>query len=54
MPLTTYAEVVDAINNRALIDRINSTTNPMPRSGLMPIETRELIQKWVNEGLLEQ
>ena len=53
MSLTTYSEVVDAVNNRNLINRINSTSNPMPVGGLMPSNTRQLIQTWVNNGMPE-
>lgn len=53
MGLTTYLEVKDAVENRFLIDRINDTNNPMPESGLLPIATRALIEKWVNQGMPE-
>lgn len=53
MSLITYTQVVNAIQNRGLINRINSTTNPMPQSGLMSKENRDLFQQWIDDGLLE-
>lgn len=54
MPLVTFDNVVDAIENRGLLNRINNNSAPMPPSGLLPLPTRELIQQWVDDGLLEQ
>ena len=51
MSLTTYNQVKSNINN--IINRINNTSSPMPQSGLMPIATRNLIQQWKDDGLLE-
>jgi hypothetical protein len=53
MSLTTYQEVKNAVNSRGLINRINSTTNPMPPTGIMSINNRTLIQQWKDDGLLE-
>lgn len=53
MSLTTYDEVKEAVENRGLIVRINSATNPMPQSGLLPQVSRDLIQQWEDDGLLE-
>lgn len=53
MSLTTYSEVKSAVQNRGLINSINNATNPMPKSGLMSQTNRELVQKWVDDGLLE-
>ncbi|MGK0252923.1 MAG: putative membrane protein [Mariniflexile sp.] len=53
MSLTTYTEVRNAVNNRGLITRINNANNPMPQTGLMSQNNRDLIQKWVDDGLLE-
>lgn len=53
MSLTTYAEVVDAVNTRFLIDRINDAANPMPEAGLLPSSTRQLIETWVSQGMKE-
>lgn len=54
MSLTTYSQVKNAVENRGLIARINSTSNPMPTSGLMSKKNRDLIQKWKDDGLLEK
>lgn len=51
MSLTTYFEVVDAVDNRGLLGRINSTSNPMPPGGRMPAATRQLIEDWIDQGL---
>ena len=48
---TTYSQVKNDINR--IIHSINSTSNPMPPSGLMPSQTRNLVQQWKNDGLLE-
>ncbi len=53
MALTTFEEVMNAVENRGLITRINSTTNPMPASGRMPAATRQLIEDWVDQGFPE-
>lgn len=51
MSLTTYIEVVDAVTNRGLLGRINSTSNPMPPEGRLPSGTRQLIEDWINLGM---
>ncbi len=53
MALTTYEEVMNAVENRGLLSRINSTTNPMPAAGRMPAATRQLIEDWVDQGFPE-
>ena len=53
MSLTTYSQVKSALENRGLVNRINSITNPMPQSGLMSQSNRDLIQQWIDDGLLE-
>lgn len=47
----TYDQVKNNIDN--ILGRINNVSDPMPQSGLMPIENRNLIQKWKDDGLLE-
>lgn len=49
--LTTYNQVQSRINS--IISRINNASNPMPTTGLMPQATRDLIQQWKDDGLLE-
>jgi uncharacterized membrane protein len=53
MSLTTLSLVQSAIQNRGLLSRINSTTNPMPPDGLMPQAPRSLIAEWANQGFPE-
>ncbi len=51
LDLTTYQNVKNAAENGTLIQRINSTSNPMPTNGLMPAELRAKMDKWVTDGL---
>lgn len=53
MSLTTYNDVRGAVETRNLLGRINSTTNPMPPTGLLPNDTRQLIEDWVDLGMPE-
>jgi uncharacterized membrane protein len=53
MSLTSLTLVQNAVENRGLINRINSTTNPMPPDGLMPMASRQLIADWVDQGFPE-
>ena len=53
MPLLTLEQVADAVNNRNLLGRMNSTTRPMPPSGRLPLATRQLIEDWIDLGLPE-
>ncbi|NMH86669.1 hypothetical protein [Flavivirga algicola] len=49
--LTTYTQVKDRID--IILTRINSSSSPMPPTGQMPFGNRDIIQKWKNDGLLE-
>ncbi|MFP2996510.1 hypothetical protein ABN763_11390 [Spongiivirga sp. MCCC 1A20706] len=53
MSLVTYNQVVDAVNNRNLVSRINSTSAPMPQTGRMSATLRETIERWVEAGMPE-
>lgn len=53
MSLTTYAQVKNAVENRGLLARINSTTNPMPPTGQLPGGTRRIISDWIDLGMPE-
>ena len=53
MSLTTYNDVRGAVETRNLLARINSTTNPMPPTGLMQNDTRQVIEDWVDAGMPE-
>lgn len=55
-PLGTYAEVVDAVQNAGLLDRIqrqNGEDGVMPQSGRMPQNNIDVIVQWNTDGLLE-
>ncbi len=49
--LTTYTQVKDKVD--IILTRINSASSPMPPTGQMPIGNRDIIQKWKDDGLLE-
>ncbi|WP_373072941.1 hypothetical protein [Zeaxanthinibacter enoshimensis] len=53
MSLTTLQQVRSAVQSRNLLGRINSTTNPMPPDGLLPVSARNAIQAWVDAGFPE-
>lgn len=56
MPLTTYTNVKDAVENRGLINRISSTDLgfSMPFGGpRLPQNLIDLIILWEEEGLIE-
>lgn len=53
MSLTTYDDVRNAVNNRGLLSRINSTTAPMPPTGRLPLATRQIFEDWVDLGFPE-
>ncbi len=52
--MTTFAETVNAVNTRPLRAAINDPINPMPEAGLMSQENRDLIGKWIDQGLKEK
>lgn len=55
-PLNTYAEVVSAMQNTDLVDRIqrqNGEPGQMPQTGRMPQEKINVILQWSDDGLLE-
>ena len=53
MSLTKYELVKNAVETRGLLERINSTTNPMPQGGLMSQANRDAFQQWKDQGFLE-
>lgn len=53
LSLTNYSQVKNAIQTRGLLNRINSSTKPMPQSGKMPQSNIDVITKWNTDGLLE-
>lgn len=48
---STFNQVKGSIDK--IISRINSTSNPMPPSGQINSSLRSQIQKWKDDGLLE-
>lgn len=54
LDLSTYNALKNATENGNLIQRVNDVANPMPPNGLMPAQTREILNKWVIDGYLEQ
>lgn len=53
LQLTSYLNVKAAAEQGNLLNRINNATNPMPQGGLLPPETRQIIDQWVADGYLE-
>lgn len=53
LSLVTYQQVRNAAENGNLLNRMNNATNPMPPSGLLPANTRALVDAWASEGFLE-
>ena len=51
--LTTYEEVRTYTEGGTLLSRVNNPANPMPPGGLLSTENRQIIDKWVADGLLE-
>jgi mono/diheme cytochrome c family protein len=57
IPLTTYAEVKDALLNKKLLDRIqlqNGASGQMPKAGRMAQDKINTILQWNTDGLLEK
>ncbi len=52
--LTTYQNTRFQTEEGKLLDRINNESMPMPPSGLISPEERQIIAKWVSDGYLEQ
>lgn len=53
LDLSNYANTRNATLNQNLEARMNSLTAPMPPSGLLSPHIRQLIDKWIEDGLLE-
>lgn len=53
MTLNSYDALRNAVEIRPILIRINSISNPMPPTGLLPDAPRDLIQAWVDQGFLE-
>ncbi|PWG05558.1 hypothetical protein [Polaribacter aquimarinus] len=52
-PLINYSQVKNSAESGNLISRMNDITRPMPQSGLLPAQTRAIIDKWKTDGFLE-
>lgn len=53
LSLVTYQQVRNAAENGNLIPRMNNATSPMPPSGILSATTRAIIDKWRDDGFLE-
>ena len=51
LDLTEYKRVKKAVVKKELIRRVNSKLMPMPPKGLMTLEERLIIFKWVKDGM---
>lgn len=51
--LEGYTNVRNATENGNLLTSINSVSNPMPQSGLMPPALIAIIEQWAIDGYLE-
>ncbi|GAB5557940.1 MAG: hypothetical protein SchgKO_21530 [Schleiferiaceae bacterium] len=51
--LDNYNDVRNASENGNLLNRINSSSAPMPPSGLMPSSQRQIMDSWANNGYPE-
>ena len=52
--LDNYTDTRYATENGNVIERMNSTTSPMPPNGVLPPLQRQLMDKWVLDGFLEK
>lgn len=52
--LTTYEEVRKQAEHGELLKRINDKLNPMPQGGVLPLEYRQLIQAWADNGFVKK
>lgn len=53
LDLSSYANVRGAAEQGNLVNRINNGSNPMPPTGILPPETRQIIDQWIADGYLE-
>jgi uncharacterized membrane protein len=53
LQLTGYTNVRAAAEQGNLVGRINNASNPMPPSGQLPPEIRQIIDQWIIDGYLE-
>ncbi len=53
LDLSTYQNTRYSAESGNLIERMNDQTNPMPPNGLVSPELRQVMDKWVSDGFLE-
>ncbi len=53
LDLSNYQNVRLSAETGNLISRMNNVASPMPPSGILPPETRQLVDKWRDDGFLE-
>lgn len=53
LDLSTYDNVKEATESGSLLNRINDSNNPMPPSGLLSQERRDLMNNWASGGYKE-
>lgn len=52
--LTTYNEVKSQAENGQLLHVVNDEINPMPPNMLLPLDVRQKLQKWADDGFPQQ
>lgn len=53
LDLSTYQNTRFSAEMGSLIQRMNNETSPMPPNGLVSPELRQIMDKWVSDGFLE-
>ena len=53
LDLSNYQNTRSSTEMGNLIQRMNNAANPMPPSGLVSPELRQIMDKWVTDGFLE-
>jgi hypothetical protein len=51
--LETYDQVRTSAASGSLYSRMTDAANPMPASGILPGTVTQIIDDWINDGLLE-
>lgn len=53
LSLVTYQQVKNSAQNGNLIARMNDQVNPMPQGQILSVNIRAIIDKWRDDGFLE-
>lgn len=53
LDLSSYQSVKTSAEFGSLIQRMNNAANPMPPNGLLSPQTRQIMDKWVQDGFPE-